>query len=337
MIATRRHLPFIYIILLSSNAVLCRLDVGSSNPFVSEEGTPGKDDGNSFVSSSLNVDNDLEVRISHHGIHAMHKVIYDQGDRWIIYQTASDGKHTTVTVYINSNHLIECDESEEFTDLEKFYSNFFDGAGTTFDISVEETFELLKQEYSNLVDFDYVDSECRRLYRLLEDQAYNHPHLTNDMPNTSHYLKSPKQSQRKMHRKRMVYPGTNWCGNGNTATSYHDLGEHTETDKCCRAHDHCPYAIAGRATKYNLYNIRLNTLSHCACDIAFKKCLKRANSNVADEVGTIFFDVFGMKCFTLEPQSTCVKWTWYGECTKYERQYHGVIKDSERYQIESND
>lgn len=37
----------------------------------------------------------------------------------------------------------------------------------------------------------------------------------------------------------MTVPGTKWCGPGNTASNYNDLGIHHETDKCCREHDHC--------------------------------------------------------------------------------------------------
>ena len=77
---------------------------------------------------------------------------------------------------------------------------------------VNEIFALLEQEYTSLVDLDYVDSECKRLYRLLEDQAYSitEPNPPSGIPNTSPYVKPPKQSLRKIRKKRMVYPGTNW-------------------------------------------------------------------------------------------------------------------------------
>lgn len=39
-------------------------------------------------------------------------------------------------------------------------------------------------------------------------------------------------------RINLSYPGTRWCGPGNTADDYDDLGTHPEEDKCCRRHDH---------------------------------------------------------------------------------------------------
>ncbi|XP_050548186.1 phospholipase A(2)-like [Daktulosphaira vitifoliae] len=36
-----------------------------------------------------------------------------------------------------------------------------------------------------------------------------------------------------------IYPGTKWCGPGNIAKSYSDLGVYKKEDSCCREHDHC--------------------------------------------------------------------------------------------------
>ena len=41
----------------------------------------------------------------------------------------------------------------------------------------------------------------------------------------------------------LIYVGTNWCGKGNVAENYHDLGRWSENDRCCRAHDYCPMQI----------------------------------------------------------------------------------------------
>lgn len=52
---------------------------------------------------------------------------------------------------------------------------------------------------------------------------------------------------------RVIFPGTKWCGPGNTAEHDNDLGHFEETDKCCRAHDHCDGIEAG-GSKYGLVN-----------------------------------------------------------------------------------
>jgi secretory phospholipase A2 len=51
----------------------------------------------------------------------------------------------------------------------------------------------------------------------------------------------------------LTMPGTKWCGPGNTASNYNDLGFYSREDECCRAHDNCDN-IAGKQTKYGLTN-----------------------------------------------------------------------------------
>ena len=48
--------------------------------------------------------------------------------------------------------------------------------------------------------------------------------------------------------------GTFWCGKGNLARHYYDLGLNRELDKCCRKHDLCPVKVLGDETKYELKN-----------------------------------------------------------------------------------
>lgn len=61
-------------------------------------------------------------------------------------------------------------------------------------------------------------------------------------------------------------PNTKWCGRGNTAEKYTHLGGN-RADACCRKHDHCKFIIKGMTTKWNLFNYRPYTISHCSCDI----------------------------------------------------------------------
>lgn len=49
-------------------------------------------------------------------------------------------------------------------------------------------------------------------------------------------------------------PGTKWCGPGNTASSYNDLGKHRDTDFCCRDHDHCEEIVEPTTSLHGIHN-----------------------------------------------------------------------------------
>lgn len=84
--------------------------------------------------------------------------------------------------------------------------------------------------------------------------------------------------------------GTKWCGPGNTASNYNDLGEFSDVDGCCRDHDHCDNIPAGE-TKYNLTNNDHFTVLHCDCDKQFYKCLEDIDSNASNGIGKLYFSL----------------------------------------------
>jgi len=63
-----------------------------------------------------------------------------------------------------------------------------------------------------------------------------------------------------------IMPGTLWCGDGSLADKYEAIGAHVGTDRCCRVHDACPFIIEAMTKKYEIFNYRMHTVSHCACD-----------------------------------------------------------------------
>ena len=136
------------------------------------------------------------------------------------------------------------------------------------------------------VAFTTLKEECRRLHhriererRLTEGYNYQAPEreeiLTNDRSFFDNHNGRSKrdvaaaadQPKSRVKRGMFIYPGTNWCGTGTSATEFHDLGEQRGTDKCCRTHDFCPYTIEGFTKKYGHFNYRFHTISHCECDI----------------------------------------------------------------------
>ena len=72
----------------------------------------------------------------------------------------------------------------------------------------------------------------------------------------------------------LIIKGTLWCGKGNIAKDCEDLGEYSETDKCCREHDMCPYVFSTNEPNYNGFMLPgFHTISHCECDNRFFSCL----------------------------------------------------------------
>lgn len=99
---------------------------------------------------------------------------------------------------------------------------------------------------------------------------------------------------RSLHRMKrgFIVPGTLWCGSGNKAPSFGDLGRlpvklpprcvcvcvnipcvllvfsglFTETDSCCREHDQCKNTILSFHSQFGVFNTNIFTMSHCDCD-----------------------------------------------------------------------
>ncbi|XP_076247676.1 phospholipase A2-like [Calliopsis andreniformis] len=108
---------------------------------------------------------------------------------------------------------------------------------------------------------------------------------------------------------RAIYPGTYWCGDGDISPNKKDLGLFERTDACCRAHDSCPDAILAQEQKDGLLNNGIFTRSSCECDIAFYDCLKEANSLIATNIGTTYFNFLRPQCFKKDyPVKGCKKY-----------------------------
>ncbi|XP_023946040.2 phospholipase A2-like [Bicyclus anynana] len=95
----------------------------------------------------------------------------------------------------------------------------------------------------------------------------------------------------------LIYPGTKWCGPGNIAEDYDDLGPSQAADACCRDHDNCAEYIAAGETKFNLTNNSYFTRLSCACDDNFRRCLRRADTKTSTTIGYMYFNVIGTKCY----------------------------------------
>ncbi|XP_074413423.1 protein PROCA1 [Zonotrichia albicollis] len=118
-------------------------------------------------------------------------------------------------------------------------------------------------------------------------------------------------------RRGLTYPGTLWCGAGSNADSYEQLGEHRDTDRCCREHDHCQHVIHPFTARYGYRNLRWHTISHCDCDLRLKQCLRQVNDTASRAVGQAFFNVIQVPCFEFTYREECVEPYLYVWCRAY--------------------
>ncbi|XP_011870580.1 PREDICTED: uncharacterized protein LOC105563540 isoform X1 [Vollenhovia emeryi] len=140
------------------------------------------------------------------------------------------------------------------------------------------------------------------------------------------------RSRNRIRRELFMIPGTQWCGRGDRATKYTNLGGFGMADACCRKHDtSCPFYIPAFETRYGVFNWRISSMMHCACDERFRTCLKMAGTTSADFIGKIFFDVLQSKCFILKPQKICVKRSWWGKCQHHEYRKQAYVRDNVPY------
>ncbi|XP_074119825.1 protein PROCA1 [Sminthopsis crassicaudata] len=134
-------------------------------------------------------------------------------------------------------------------------------------------------------------------------------------------------------KRGFTYPGTLWCGAGNNAESYEQLGELEETDRCCREHDQCQEVIHPFTIGYGHHNFRWHTISHCDCDARLKKCLRQVNDEASRAVGQAFFNVIQVPCFELTYEEQCVERYWYGWCKSYGPMPRAVLHDPVLYEF----
>ncbi|XP_067134321.1 phospholipase A2 hemilipin-like [Centruroides vittatus] len=164
---------------------------------------------------------------------------------------------------------------------------------------IEKMLELVPKKLVKVVpkkDISKLVNQCNELlYKKIRENAFD-------------IIKTPFDFARKIFKSFLIFPGTKWCGAGDVADDYDDLGPATETDMCCRTHDHCNDSIVGFETKYKLKNKDFYTKSHCDCDNGFHQCLLEGETLISDAVGHLFFNILQTQCFKNEyPIVKCLK------------------------------
>ncbi|CAL4097806.1 unnamed protein product [Meganyctiphanes norvegica] len=116
---------------------------------------------------------------------------------------------------------------------------------------------------------------------------------------------------------KLLIPGTNYCGRGDRARSFDDLGSSLSEDLCCRDHDYCDDYILPGETKYGLHNDwLLFVVSNCDCDRRFLQCLNAADTILSKTIKFGYFNLINVKCFTYDYPRICTKRSWWKNSCK---------------------
>lgn len=155
--------------------------------------------------------------------------------------------------------------------------------------------------------------KCQMLSVVYRNAKIRYPTLRNVLStNLMEMLKNCSSRDMRLDdisNQPFIFPGTNWCGAGNVAENYHDLGLFNETDACCRKHDYCDDIIRPGRTKHNLINPYGTTRLHCKCDEMLRQCFRKVGSVVSNTIGWIFFSLLQTQCYDLNhPTTGCLLW-----------------------------
>ncbi|XP_049267340.1 uncharacterized protein LOC119376258 isoform X2 [Rhipicephalus sanguineus] len=103
----------------------------------------------------------------------------------------------------------------------------------------------------------------------------------------------------------LMFPGTKWCGAGNIATDYNDLGVSWQADMCCREHDSAKESIPAFGAKRGIRNRLFYTMTGCDADKKFFNCLLNAQTFTAFSLGIGYFDLLRTKCYKYDRPTKC--------------------------------
>ncbi|XP_056641907.1 group 3 secretory phospholipase A2-like [Diorhabda sublineata] len=194
-------------------------------------------------------------------------------------------KFIVVTRFVSCSLLIHVAISSTV-----FISDF--GMSKMIELSTKSPYCVVQIDRGKIRD-KLLASDPRRVRKMSDESVEN-------------LIKVCNKSIQSPHQGGFIYPGTKWCGPGNKARDYSDLGFHSKEDICCREHDMCPKSLSKGECKQGICNNSLFTRSHCDCDAAFRKCLQNVNTETANTIGAIFFNIVQVICF--KERTPCTQW-----------------------------
>uniref|UniRef100_A0A673KCX9 phospholipase A2 n=1 Tax=Sinocyclocheilus rhinocerous TaxID=307959 RepID=A0A673KCX9_9TELE len=229
------------------------------------------------------------------------------------------------SIWNKNNSLFTCITSDEQSVIDSYLSRCWEDS--SFSKMLDARFDI-----SELID-PHGPCEAAGITEEFTASVRRARDLRSVGPDGFVHQDSGESSMQTLHRSKRAWmiPGTLWCGSGNKAMAFVDLGVFEDTDKCCREHDHCKDTIASFSYDHGVFNTNIFTLSHCDCDNRFHRCLLGVNNTMSNLVGYGYFNVLKMRCFEFSQRMQCAKRTWWGMCAIYELAQYAVVKDAANY------
>ncbi|XP_071104805.1 uncharacterized protein [Haliotis cracherodii] len=228
---------------------------------------------------------------------------YKDGDRTA--RLYSDGNSVVYAFFSQAGHLLDCDMRS------------LNGSMILFQEALSN-----RPESHQLVTFDLrrLARQCRRymrkMLRLSDRDSMEHVRIT--------------KQRIKLH---MGYPGTQSCMTTNTQTNRTTSRAARTADKCCKALHSCTDVIPASGIYLETFNFYPWPVYGCSCTEAFHSCLRKAKTPIAREVGNLYFNVFGARCFRVEEKRECEAWdAWYTKCTHYHNTRHTHLQSSKLFE-----
>ncbi|KAK3550224.1 hypothetical protein QTP86_021249 [Hemibagrus guttatus] len=227
------------------------------------------------------------------------------------------------SIWNKENSLVECITSNKHAVIKSFSSQCWKAR--------DRLFSDIPDERLNISVLTEPDGPCVDVGHLTELRVP--VRRTRDVENIDRKAIYNGESFQKLKRSKRAWmiPGTLWCGSGNKASDFSDLGLFEETDKCCREHDHCKQTIASFEFGFGIFNSNFFTLSHCDCDSKFRSCLHNAKDRMSDMVGYGYFNVLKMRCFEFSQRMECAERTWWGMCKHSHMTTYALLRDATDY------
>ncbi|XP_055314669.1 uncharacterized protein LOC129575320 isoform X1 [Sitodiplosis mosellana] len=186
----------------------------------------------------------------------------------------------------------------------------------------------IPKDLQRFINFDEMKTECDAYHKSMTQTVNDLDSESDDVvQSATEHLNRKKRALSDW----LIAPNTKWCGRGQTADKYSQLGGASKADKCCRRHDHCKFNIYAMTTKWRLFNYRPFTISHCSCDMRFRTCLKMADSADATMVGKLFFNIVQTKCFVLKPEKYCKSHSWWGACESEGTRKRAHLRNNKKF------